>query len=261
MLRAASWLLFRGRAYHCPCCATDLRRFLTPTPVNRQCPACGSLERQRLLMLYLSQRTRVLSAPAKLLHFAPEQCLHDRFRKAGSLSYTTCDLRNGPMVDRQIDITAVDYPDASFDIVICSHVLQEVENDRKALTELLRVLRPGGVALLQHPIDPGRGDTYEDQSITDPSGRTRAFGQRDHVRIYGHDFGSRVRDAGFDVEVVRFVDELPPGVVERCALRDSSRMRSDDIYVCVRPGAKHATGEVLLSSDGHRSIKQAPLLD
>ncbi len=202
------------------------------------------MERQRLLTLYLEQHTRLFSTAVRLLHFAPEQSLHDRFRKARSISYTTCDLRNGPLVDRQIDITNMDLPDATFDVIVCSHVLQEVDEDRKALEELRRVLRPGGIALLQHPIDPVRPVTYEDRSITEPAERHRAFGQADHVRIYGRDFTTRVERAGFHVDVVRLVDQLPDQLVEHCALRDSSHMRSDDVYACLKPSGNGTSDQL-----------------
>jgi SAM-dependent methyltransferase len=166
------------------------------------------------------------------LHFAPERCLYDRFRRAPLIDYVTADVDDLPLVDLRLDITRIACRDASFDAVICSHVLEHVTDDRRALRELKRILRPGGMLLLQHPIDPDRELTLEAPAVTRPQDRARIFGQEDHVRRYGMDFADRVRRAGLSVQRVPLVDELPDAIVRRCGLRDGSSIRGDDLYVC-----------------------------
>ncbi len=233
--RAARAVAFSGEDYFCPCCQRHLRSLVEGAKKsNRACPACGSLERQRLLMLYLIRETNVFSSRLRVLHLAPEQCLHDRFRTAPLLDYVTADIRKLPLVDLKLDITSLDCPDASFDVIICSHVLQDVSDDKKALRELKRVLRADGRAFLQHPIDLERANTFEDPSITHPKDRARAFGRAQGYRRYGRDFEQRVRDAGLSFKCVRFREELDTATIERCALLDASSLRADDIYVCCR---------------------------
>jgi SAM-dependent methyltransferase len=190
------------------------------------------MQRQRLLMLYLSSETDVLSAPLRMLHFAPEQCLHDRFSAAPNLDYVAVDLLDLPMVDLRVDITDMQFEDQSFDVILCSHVLEHVPDDLRAMREMRRVLRPGGRAFLQHPIDHARERTYEDPSIVDPGERNLAFGQEDHVRVYGRDFPERLRAAGFTAQCIPYRDQLPSEQVQRLALWDPDPKRADDIYVC-----------------------------
>ncbi len=231
--RTAGAIAFSGDNYFCPCCQRHLRRFVRGAhQSNLACPACGSLERQRLLMLYLMRETNVFSSRLRVLHFAPEQCLHDRFRTAPLLEYVTADIRKLPLVDLNLDIMALDCPDASFDLIICSHVLQDVSDDKQAMRELTRVLRADGRAFLQHPIDPHRADTFEDPSITHPRERARAFGRAEGHRRYGRDFEQRLRDAGLFFKRVDVREELDAATIERCALRDASSLRADDVYVC-----------------------------
>ncbi len=158
--------------------------------------------------------------------------MYDRFKRAPLAQYVTADVSKMPMVDVELDVTRISCPDASFDLIICSHVLEHVDDDIQALRELRRVLRTGGRLLLQHPIDPTRERTLEHPAITDPEDRSQVFGQADHVRRYGRDFIDRVRSAGLRVRRVPLVDELAPEVVDRCALRDGSSLRADDLYVC-----------------------------
>ncbi len=226
-------VLYAGTEFHCPCCDRGLRTFVSSIAGPRTgCPACGSLQRQRLLMLYLSERTDVLTAPLRMLHFAPEKCLYDRFRIAPELDYVAADLIDLPMIDVQVDITDMQFEDESFDVILCSHVLEHVPDDGRAMREMRRVLRRGGRALLQHPIDHARPETYEDASIIDPQQRELEFGQWDHVRVYGRDFVDRLRAAGLSVECVPYRDQLTAEQIRRCALDDPDPKRADDIYVC-----------------------------
>jgi SAM-dependent methyltransferase len=186
--------------------------------------------------MYLSDHTDVLSAPLRMLHFAPEQCLYDRFRATETLEYVTADLEQLPMVDVQADITEMPFDDGSFEVVIVSHVLEHVPDDLQAMREIGRVLTPDGRAFLQHPIDHARAATYEDSSITDPEGRSRAFGQWDHVRVYGPDFTARLQDAGLSVECVPYRDQVSAEDVRRVGLHDPDAKRADDIYICTPAG-------------------------
>jgi ubiquinone/menaquinone biosynthesis C-methylase UbiE len=135
------------------------------------------------------------------------------------------------MISRPMDITQLPFGAGSFDLILCSHVLEHVPDDRQALSELRRVLRPDGLALLQHPIDD-IDQTDEDPVVVDPSERLRRWGQADHVRTYGHDYLQRLVDAGFQVELRAYLEQLPEATVRRYGLRDDSTTRSQDIAVC-----------------------------
>jgi len=173
---------------------------------NRMCPKCLSLERHRLILLYLKQRSNLFSAPLKVLHFAPEQPFLKRFKALKNLDYTTADL-DSPIADLHLDVTKIDLPDNQYDVVICNHVLEHVNDVNKAFSEIKRILKPGGWAILMVPINPNV-DTWEDPSITDPEERKRCFGQYDHVRQFGHDYAEILENAGFTVDADRLYYEL-----------------------------------------------------
>ena len=172
------------------------------------CPICGSLERHRLVWLFLERRTDLFDGrPRRILHVGPERCLEARFRQIPSLDYLSADIED-PAAMVRIDITDIPYADKYFDIIHCSHVLEHVVNDRRAMSELHRVLADDGWAILQVPI--GAAHTFEDPTVTDPKDRERVFGQSDHVRIYGPDYFDRLEAAGFSVQRVagrEFVSE------------------------------------------------------
>jgi SAM-dependent methyltransferase len=195
---------------------------------NAICPGCGSHERHRALWLFLQERTGVLSEPLVVLHFSPEYALERRFRELPHLSYVSADI-DPQRADLQLDITAMALADESFDIVICSHVLEHVDDDRAAMRELRRVLKPDGLAIVMVPVDRTRAETYEDPSITAPADRLREFWQEDHLRLYGRDLADRLRGEGLACEQVSFVAELPATVVERHGLDTG-----DDLYLCRR---------------------------
>jgi SAM-dependent methyltransferase len=142
------------------------------------------------------------------------------------------------MVDVQVDITDMQFEDDSFDVIVCSHVLEHVADDARAMREMRRILRPDGRAFLQHPIDHAREATYEDGSVDDPQERARVFGQWDHVRVYGRDFPERLRAAGFSVEYAPYRDQVSPEQVHRSALSDADPKRADDIYICTPAGGE-----------------------
>ena len=162
-----------------------------------------------------------------MLHIAPEYGMEPRLRRSLGAGYVTADLTD-PEVMVRIDITNIDFPAESFDVIYCSHVLEHVADDRKAMRELQRVLKRDGWGVLQVPIRPGV--TYEDPTIVDPQERLRAFGQEDHVRQYGDDFADRLREAGFDVQVVRADDVIHRDDWERLGIGPAA----GEIYVCTR---------------------------
>lgn len=207
LFHACKQVRWAGINRYCSVCRTYLARFLPagdPPRDNALCPVCSSVERHRLIWSYIVARR--LLAPAAvmthLLHVAPEHCLRARLRRVKWLDYWTSSL-DGRHARLSLDITKIPFEDAFFDAVICSHVLEHVLNDRAAMSEFFRVLKRGGWAILQVPIQLDRIETYEDATIVSPEDRKREFGQDDHVRIYGIDCRDRLRDAGFEVAFVR----------------------------------------------------------
>ncbi|MGY3795000.1 class I SAM-dependent methyltransferase [uncultured Aquimarina sp.] len=170
-------------------------------------PSTLSLERHRLLWLYLKNETDFFTKKHKVLHFAPEQAFYKRFRRLKNLEYTTTDL-NSPLADVKADICNLPFASNEYDIIFCNHVLEHIPDDTKAMQELLRVLKPGGMAILQIPQDLSRDITFEDNSITDPKERAKIFGQYDHVRVYGKDYFDKLRSIGFKVEEVDYTNRL-----------------------------------------------------
>lgn len=180
-------------------------------------PSTLSLERHRLLWLYLKNETDFFSAKKKLLHFAPEQAFYKRFKKLEHLDYTTTDLLS-PLADVKADICNLPFKDNSYDIILCNHVLEHIPDDTKAMQELYRVLKPNGMAILQIPQDLNREVTFEDNSITDKKERAKIFGQYDHVRVYGRDYFNKLRSIGFKVNEVDYTATLSKETVEKYCL-------------------------------------------
>lgn len=170
-------------------------------------PSTLSLERHRLLWLYLKNETDFFSASKKVLHFAPEQAFYKRFRNMSNLDYVTTDLES-PLADVKADICNLPFKDNEFDIILCNHVLEHIPDDTKAMQELYRILKPGGFGIFQIPQDLSRETTFEDDSITDPKERAKIFGQYDHVRVYGRDYFDKLRSIGFQVEEVDYTNTL-----------------------------------------------------
>lgn len=229
--------LTAGSAVECPCCSGRFRRFLPFRPGNWRteavrCPGCGAFQRQRVLWLYLMRETGLLDPPARVLHFAPEWALYRVLSQRPGVTYQPADLQPSPMVPVSVDITRIPFATGAFDVVLCSHVLEHVPADTAAMAEIRRVLAPAGTAVLQHPIDADRATTHENPAVTTPRDRRQAFGQADHVRLYGRDFDDRLRAAGFELNVVRYADELDSEEVRRYGLRDTGALRSQDLYIC-----------------------------
>lgn len=195
---------YRGRKRFCPVCSCNSCRFEVAGAIPRedaQCVWCGGLERHRLLWLFLQRKTDFFSGnPEKrMLHVAPESCLRSRFRQTIGKGYMTADLF-AEDVDVKMDICDIRFADETFDIVYCSHVLEHVPDDRKAMREFRRVMKPQGWAILLVPITVQQ--TVEDPSIIDPKERLRLFGQEDHVRRYGLDYVERLKISGLAVKKV-----------------------------------------------------------
>jgi len=238
-------LRYRGDAVSCPCCGGSFDRFAAHRERPRaKCPRCGSLERHRLLLRFLEERTDILERPLELLHAAPEHALLLTLSRQPNLRYRTVDL-DSPLAQDHADLMALPYPAGRFDVVLCSHVLEHVSDDRLALSEIQRVLAPGGRAVLMSPIDEHRPDTLEDDEVVTPADRARVFGQADHVRRYGRDFAARVAGCGFEVETVPYIDELPGPVIRRMGLRrESDLFERDDIFMCTIAADREETGGV-----------------
>ena len=227
LIRLSYWvrpiiaLSLKGNRFTDPIDGKSFKKFLpygyeSPRE-NVLSPSTLSLERHRLLWLYLKNETKFFSEPLKLLHFAPEQAFYKRFKKLDNLDYTTTDL-NSPLADVKADICNLPFQDNSFDVILCNHVLEHIPNDTKAMQELYRVLKPGGWGIFQIPQDLKREKTFEDNTITDRKERARIFGQYDHVRIYGRDYFDKLRSIGFTVEEVDYTSILPKEAVEKYRL-------------------------------------------
>lgn len=237
--RMAGWtvpllgLLYVGRGRECPVCGTKRRKFLPYGYVisrdNALCPNCLSLERHRLLWLWLQRESDLFEQRPRLLHVAPEVCLMRHLRRTyagggNEADYVTADLES-PLADLHFDIQQIPLADESFDVVFCNHIMEHVEDDLRAMRELYRVMRRGGWGVILSPVELDRATTFEDDSITDEAERTRIFGQYDHRRVYGRDYADRLREAGFEVEDLDYAATLAPDERTRFALP------SDHLYI------------------------------
>jgi SAM-dependent methyltransferase len=215
--RAKSTLerMYRGDDVLCPICRSSFSAFGDFGPKKRpnaRCHSCGSLERHRLLFLYLTEKFKMFEQakkPLRLLHFAPERAFYQQFSQNAHISYTPCDLYPeayryaGAVQISKVDITQIPFDDGSFDFILCNHVLEHIPDDRLAMSELYRVLAKQGNGIFQVHLNH-HSETYEDLSITTPEERIKAFGQHDHVRIYGYDYQKRLESAGFIVRAVPY---------------------------------------------------------
>jgi predicted SAM-dependent methyltransferase/ribosomal protein L37AE/L43A len=247
---------YRGNTYACPVCGTHLNSFkpvwkswwraiaehnyIYPVSAietfNAQaysCPACDASDRERLFVLHLDRIWTSLdpSRRYRLVEFAPSVALRRRLRRLPSVDYRSADLYRRSVDDR-IDITAMSYGDASIDMMLCSHVLEHVPDDRQAMREMFRVLKPGGFAIVMVPLIVGLDETLEDPAVNTRDLRWTHYGDGDHVRQYGkRDFFDRLRAAGFMVERLG-ISEFGTEPFRRAGIAENS-----ELIVARKPGA------------------------
>ncbi len=224
-------VLYRGNKVECPVCERSFSKFLSygsevAHRENVLCPYDLTLERHRLMWLYLKRETDFFSdRKLKVLHIAPEQCFLPLFKKQKNLEYTTADLVS-PIADLHFDLHDIPLEDNQYDVVFCNHVMEHVDNPVRCMSELNRVMRPGGWAIMQVPQDMERGETYEDRSITSPEEREKHYWQKDHVRLFGRDYPDYLKKAGFSVDEFDLNKAIDATEVERYRL-----MKKEILYI------------------------------
>ena len=214
-------IIFQGKKYTDPIDDSNYSKFLSygykTVRKNALCPGTLSLERHRLLWLYLDKETDFLNSNLKVLHVAPEQVFYKKFKKLKNWEYFTFDL-NSPIADIKGDLISTNFKNEYFDLIICNHVLEHIEDDKSALDEMYRILKYNGISILQVPINVKRENTFEDLSIKAKIQREKYFGQYDHVREYGLDFKDRVEQAGFKVEMINYSKKISQDLVIKYGL-------------------------------------------
>lgn len=209
----------KGDQVFCDICGNQYRRFLPygrlRVRANALCPGCLSLERHRLIQIFLTKHTAFYQKKFSVLHIAPERCFTKSFRHQHGSGYVTADLES-PWADVQMDIHRMPFEENHFDVVICNHVLEHVKDDLLALNEIRRVLKKGGWAILQVPFfSPVPDKTFEDNTVTNKREREKLFGQSDHIRRYGKDYANRIERCGLRVKEERFAFDLPLSDVQK----------------------------------------------
>lgn len=220
--------LNKGTDVTCPVCQHSYKKFLPYGRIAREnalCPNCLSLERHRLMWLFLQEKTDFFTAKLKVLHIAPEHCFINRFEALPNLEYITADLES-PLAKVKMDVHKIPFEANTFDVVFCNHVMEHVEDDLLACSEINRVLKSDGWGIIQSPVY-NLPETLEDKSINDPAEREKVFGQRDHVRKYGNDYAERLRKSGIRIDKNLFVKELEREKVKQFALPEN-----EIIFVC-----------------------------
>lgn len=226
-------LLFLGPKYTCPCCGWRVRDFTGGNSLLKKrylsyCPRCNSKARHRRIWLFLQQNTNLFGNQISLFEVSPKYSFSRRFTRMKNINYVGADIYERPHISLMMDLTATSLQSDRFDAVLCIHVLEEIKNDLRAMEELYRILKPGGWAVVSVPT---RMDqlTYEDPTIIDPKERKRAFGEPDHVRIYGYDLVERLESCGFNVRV-DLADAVPLQTREKYGLRGD-----ENIFYCIKP--------------------------
>jgi SAM-dependent methyltransferase len=238
LLGTARSIRYRGELVECPCCESTFSGFLRHRGrSSAKCPRCGALERHRLLWLFLERETDLFRADGgTLLHIAPEYAFLRRFSRTAGLRYVTGDI-DSALATHELDVMDLPFDDESFDFLMCNHVLEHVADDRRALEEFNRVLKPGGWAILMCPVDYRREATLEDPRIVTAEDRHHAFGQSDHVRLYGRDYPDRLAAAGFSVRVSRYLESFDDDAIVRFGLRrdEDDAFGVEEVFQCVKP--------------------------
>ncbi len=217
-------LLYKGDAVACPVCEKSFSKFLSygsdvAHRENVLCPYDLTLERHRLMWLYLKNHSNFFTEKhLDVLHIAPEQCFIDRFKAQKNLKYLTGDLVS-PIADLHFDLHQIPLEDHLFDVVFCNHVMEHVNDPIQCMSELYRVMKKGGWAIMQVPQDFSRATTYEDPNITTPEDREKHFWQKDHVRLFGRDYPQWLEKAGFTVEIFDMHQKMNKAEIERFRLQ------------------------------------------
>ena len=225
-------LLLKGNKFTDPIDGKSFRKFLSygynKLRKNALSPSTLSLERHRLLWLYLTNETVLFERKVKLLHFAPEQAFYTRFKKLNNIQYDSIDI-NSPLAKIKADICDLPIKDNTYDFILCNHVLEHVLDDNKAMSELYRVLKKGGTGIFQVPIDMNRKKTFQDDSITDKLERNKIFGQYDHVRVYGKDYFNKLKNTGFKVKQIDYSKEFSDEEISKYSI-----IKGEIIPVCTK---------------------------
>ena len=220
-------LYFKGNQFTDPIDGSSYRKFLSygyqNLRENALCPGTLSLERHRLLWLYLTRKTNFLNQSLKVLHIAPEQVFYTKFKAIKDWEYTTTDLHS-PLAHIKADICALPFNNDQYDLIFCNHVLEHIPDDKKAMEELYRVLKKGGTLIAQVPLNEELDETFEDDTITDEKERTRIFGQYDHVRVYGKDYYTRLNTVGFESKGITFINTMSIEEIDRFGLPQKERI-------------------------------------
>jgi len=221
-------IIYAGRKVCCPLCKKHFRKFMPYGHLiirkNALCPNCLALERHRQIWLYIEKKTNLLQSSGSILHIAPEMAFIHSFRKFHNINYVTGDIES-PWANIKMDVQDIPFKNDIFDVFICNHVLEHIENDMLALKELHRILKPGGWGIITCPQNFSKEKTFEDKNITTPEEREKYFGQKDHLRVYGRDFPERMQISGFEVETIESRSVFTPEEIHHYALPN------DPIYI------------------------------
>lgn len=233
--RKLKGLILAGNQVECNCCGKTFRKFLPKgngleIRENAECPNCGSLERTRLLLFYLCRETDMFSKRCKLLHIAPEDSLKKIFQNHKNIEYVNGDL-NPYFADEIIDLTDIQYPNDTFDYIICSHVLGHIPDEKKAVQEMRRVLKPNGIAFVLTLISNDHLSTFENSELFTDEQRLKAYGEKDLVRLHGCDFKKRLSINGFEVQPIDYTQKLKVKTIQRFKVVNTGR---ETIFKCIK---------------------------
>ena len=206
-LRSLFYFFYRGSAYECVICEKKLKKFIQNKNNHSICPNCGSIHRVRRLWMIL--KNEFLMDGKVVLDFSPSRSLFRKLNSIRNIQYISTDISGDFLAENKFDITQLEIKDEQIDLILCYHILEHIPDDLKAISELYRVLKPGGKIIIQTPFKDG--EIYEDFTITNPQERLKHFGQEDHVRVYSiKGLENRINQIGFDTEVRTYPNEHKP---------------------------------------------------